>query len=127
MSQYACFPSKILCVVSILIRNHVHVKRLGIASGMANAWRPGSAKFTDAMPFTDGKAGKRQPRGFSQGELATTSLEFEFHLQLFLLLFMDGLFIGFLLEKCAACHSRKSNFGWHRFCFPPCLMHKRVA
>ena len=28
--------------------NHVHVKRLGIASGMANAWRPGSAKFTDA-------------------------------------------------------------------------------
>ena len=48
MSQYACFPRKILCVVSILIRNHVHVKRLGIASGMANAWRPGSAKFTDA-------------------------------------------------------------------------------
>ena len=22
--------------------------------------------------------------------------------------------------------NRKSDFGWHRFCFSPCLMHKRV-
>ena len=39
-----------------------------------------------------------------------------------LLLFMDGLFIGFLVEKCAACQSRKSDFEWHRFRFPPCWM-----
>ena len=33
-----------------------------------------------------------------------------------LLLFMSGLFIGFLVEKCSACRShRKSDFGWHRF------------
>ena len=50
MSQCACFPSKILCVVSILIGNHVHVKRLGIVSGVPNASRPGSAKFTNAPP-----------------------------------------------------------------------------
>ena len=30
-----------------------------------------------------------------------------------LLLFMAGLFIGFLVEKCVACQSRKSDFGWH--------------
>ena len=38
----------------------------------------------------------------------------------------DGLFIGFLVEKCAACQSRKSDFGWHRFRFSPCLIPKRV-
>ena len=37
-----------------------------------------------------------------------------------LLLFMAGLFIGFLVEKYVACQSRKSDFGWHRFCFSPC-------
>ena len=31
-----------------------------------------------------------------------------------LLLFMAGLFIGFLVEKCVACQSRKYGFGWHR-------------
>ena len=41
-----------------------------------------------------------------------------------LLLFMAGLFIGFLVEKYVACQSRKSDFGWHRFCFSPCLMRK---
>ena len=41
-----------------------------------------------------------------------------------LLLFMAGLFIEFLVVKCAACQSRKSDFGWHRFCFSPCLMRK---
>ena len=25
--------------------------------------------------------------------------------------------LNFLVEKCAACQSRKSDFGWHRFCF----------
>ena len=35
-------------------------------------------------------------------------------------------FIGFLVDKCATCQSRKSNFGWHHFCFPPCSMRKRV-
>ena len=44
-----------------------------------------------------------------------------------LLLFTAGLFIGFLVEKCVACQSRKSDFGWHRFRFSPCLMRKRVA
>ena len=35
-----------------------------------------------------------------------------------LLLFMVGFFIGFLVEKCAACQShRKSDFRWHRFPF----------
>ena len=29
------------------------------------------------------------------------------------------------VEKCAACQSRKSDFGWHRFCFSPCWMCKR--
>ena len=27
-----------------------------------------------------------------------------------------------LFEKCVAYESRKSDFGWHRFRFPPCLM-----
>ena len=31
--------------------------------------------------------------------------------------FMAGLFIEFLVEKCATCQSRKSDFGWYRFCF----------
>ena len=34
-----------------------------------------------------------------------------------LLLFMAGLFIEFLVGKCAACQSWKSDFGWHRFRF----------
>ena len=32
------------------------------------------------------------------------------------------LFIEFLVEKCAVCQSRKSNFGWHRFRFSPFWM-----
>ena len=32
----------------------------------------------------------------------------------------------FLVERCVACQSRKSDFRWHRFRFSPCLMHKRV-
>ena len=43
-----------------------------------------------------------------------------------ILLFMAGFFIEFLFEKCAACQSRKFDFGWHRFCFSPCWMRKRV-
>ena len=41
---------------------------------------------------------------------------------------MASLFIGFLVEKYVACQSRKSDFGWHRFRFSPCLMRllKRV-
>ena len=38
------------------------------------------------------------------------------------LLFMASLFIGFLVERCVACQSWKSDFGWHRFRFSPCLM-----
>ena len=38
------------------------------------------------------------------------------------LLFMASLFIVFLVEKCVACQSRKSHFGWRRFRFLPCLM-----
>ena len=41
---------------------------------------------------------------------------------LLLTLFMAGLFIEFLVEKCAACQSGKSDFEWHRFCFSPCWM-----
>ena len=37
-----------------------------------------------------------------------------------LLSFMAGLFIKCLVEKCAACQSLKSDFGWHRFRFSPC-------
>ena len=29
-----------------------------------------------------------------------------------------------LLEKWVACQSRESDFGWHRYCFSPCLMRK---
>ena len=28
----------------------------------------------------------------------------------------------FLVERCVACQSWKSDFGWHRFRFSPCLM-----
>ena len=38
-----------------------------------------------------------------------------------------GLFIGFMVEKCAAGQNhRKSNFVWHCFRFLPRLMRKRV-
>ena len=40
---------------------------------------------------------------------------------------MASLFIGFLVEKCVTCQSRKSDFGWHYFRFSPCLMRKRIA
>ena len=43
-----------------------------------------------------------------------------------LLLFMASLFIGVLVEKYVAFQSRKSDFGWHRFRFSPCLIRKRV-
>ena len=39
-----------------------------------------------------------------------------------LLLFTASLFIDFLVERCVACESRNSDFGWHRFRFSPCLM-----
>ena len=41
--------------------------------------------------------------------------------------FMASLFIGFLVEKYVRCQSWKSDFGWHRFRFSPCLMRKRVT
>ena len=44
-----------------------------------------------------------------------------------LLLFMASLFIGFLVAKYITYQSRKSDFGWHRCRFSPCLMPKRVA
>ena len=40
---------------------------------------------------------------------------------------MASLFIGFLVEKFVTYQTRKSDFGWHRFRFSPCLMRKRVA
>ena len=43
-----------------------------------------------------------------------------------LLLFMASLFIGFLVEKFVTYQTRKSDFGWHRFRFSPCLVRKRV-
>ena len=39
---------------------------------------------------------------------------------------MASLLIGLLVAKHVACQSRKSDFGWHRFGFSPCLMRKRV-
>ena len=39
---------------------------------------------------------------------------------------MASLFIGFLVAKYVARQSRKSDFGWHRFRFSPCLTRKRV-
>ena len=42
------------------------------------------------------------------------------------LLFMASLFIGFLVERCVACQSQKSDFGWDGFHFSSCLMQKRV-
>ena len=39
---------------------------------------------------------------------------------------MAGLFTEFLVEKCATHQSRKSDFGWHRFCFSPCWMRKSI-
>ena len=39
---------------------------------------------------------------------------------------MASFFIGLLVEKYVTCQSRKSDFGWHRFRFSPCLMRKRV-
>ena len=39
---------------------------------------------------------------------------------------MASLFIGFLVAKYVTRQSRKSDFGWHRFRFSPCLMPKRV-
>ena len=38
-----------------------------------------------------------------------------------LLLFVASLFNGFLVEKYVACQSRKSDLGWHRFRFSPCV------
>ena len=38
-----------------------------------------------------------------------------------ILLFMASLFIAFLVERCVACQSRKSDFGWHCFRFSPYL------
>ena len=51
---------------------------------------------------------------------------FPLDVQKSLLLFKASLFIGFLVEKYVACQSLKSDFGWHRFRFSPCLMRKRV-
>ena len=30
----------------------------------------------------------------------------------------------FMVEKYVTCQSRKSDFGWHHFCFSPCLIRK---
>ena len=39
---------------------------------------------------------------------------------------MASLFIGCLVEKYVACQSRKTDFGWRRFRFSPCLTRKRA-
>ena len=44
-----------------------------------------------------------------------------------LLLFIDSLFIGFLVERSVACQSWKSDFGWHCFRFSPCSMRKEYS
>ena len=42
------------------------------------------------------------------------------------LLFVGSLFNGFLVEKYVACQNQKSDLGWHRFRFSPCLIRKGV-
>ena len=34
--------------------------------------------------------------------------------------------LSFCLRNTSLWQSRKSDFGWHRFCFSPCLMRKTV-
>ena len=47
--------------------------------------------------------------------LSTGSTKWNTAAFMILLLFMSGLFIGVLVEKCAACQSHwKPDFGWHR-------------
>ena len=40
---------------------------------------------------------------------------------------IHGLFIEFLVQKCAACQSRKSDFGWHRFRSPCWMQVEKVS
>ena len=48
------------------------------------------------------------------------------HIRISMIKTNDSLFNGFLVEKYVACQSRKSDLGWHRFRFSPCLMRERV-
>ena len=40
---------------------------------------------------------------------------------------IHGLFNEFLVQKCAACQSRKSDFGWHRFRSPCWMQVEKVS
>ena len=51
-------------------------------------------------------------------------MKFSCYQEYSLLLFMAGLFIGYLVEKYVTFQSRKSDFGWHCFRFSPWLMCK---
>ena len=51
-------------------------------------------------------------------------MKFSCYQEYSLLLFMAGLFIGYLVEKYVTFQSRKFDFGWHCFRFSPWLMCK---
>ena len=74
MSQYACFSSKILCVVSFLIGNRVHVKSLGKAPGLAYARPPGQAAQNPGLTG-QGNAPQWPGGGWGERELGTAGIE----------------------------------------------------
>ena len=77
MSQYACFSSKILCVVSFLIGNRARLKSLGKALGLAYARPPGQAAQNQGLtgqgnvPQWPGGGGG----GGGEGELGTAGID----------------------------------------------------
>ena len=73
MSQYAFFSSKILCIVSFLIGNRVHVKSLGKAPGLAYARPPGQA--AQNLGLTGQGNAPQWPRGAGGGELGTAGID----------------------------------------------------
>ena len=53
-------------------------------------------------------------------------LDVQNEIQLLSRVFCYSRLVCLLVEKCAACQTRKSGFGWHRFCFSPCWIRKRI-
>ena len=72
MSQYACFSSKILCVVSFLIGNHV---RLGKALGLAYARPPGQAAQNPGLTGQGNVPQWPGGGGEEEGELGTAGID----------------------------------------------------
>ena len=75
MSQYACFSSKILCVVSFLIGNRVHMKSLGKAPGLAYARPPGQAAQNPGLTGQGNALQWPGRGGGGEGELGTAGID----------------------------------------------------